>query len=173
MSQIKYEVEWNDAEWQELYRKFNAETVDREFRNVINDSIEDGYRHIRDTAQNELPSGGRSYLKKLYKNKAKATLKVGGVTLRWEGCIRNTHQFAKAVELGTPPHEASTKYGFWVPPKKVGKYPWKWKTPNKKGWIVFPYHKGAKAFYIFRNAHQYLYPTFRGRMDHMMSRLIG
>jgi hypothetical protein len=69
------------------------------------------------------------------------------------GKIINYHQWAEAIEGGTPAHEGGPE-GFRVSPERPP-YPWFLK-PDKRGWRTFYYHKGARAFNIFRDTRNIL-----------------
>jgi len=103
-----------------------------------------------------LPSGGGTYLERFVRELATRS----GNT--WRAKLMNIHPWAEAIEEGTSPHSGP----FHVPPERVARYPFT-KESDRRGWVSFQRHTGARAFRIFAQTRDHLarvIPSFFRRL---------
>jgi len=142
-------------EWNDLMKE-----LDEGIKEAINNTLREAENTAKRTASELLPSGGGSYLFHFGQIPARRT------STGWRGTLFNDHQWAEAVEKGTPPH-----YGpFHIPPGRVAKYPF-YLTPDRRGWITFYQHHGARPFRIFELTRNYLRHIFPVEVKNALEKL--
>uniref|UniRef100_A0A6M3J9K5 Tail protein n=1 Tax=viral metagenome TaxID=1070528 RepID=A0A6M3J9K5_9ZZZZ len=128
-------------------------------RDAVNETIRDGYNLASQYADAALYNS-EGYKEAMH---AQDAHDEGGDIV---GRLINDHQWAMAIEEGTPPHEAGPD-GFRVGPHRP---PYPWHIPaDRRGWRTFFYHKGARAFGIFGYVAEELAQRFHERMVRAVS----